>query len=420
MSSDGDPPIVSSSWRFSLRTVLLVFAFVAIVLAPYRWFGATYLASLTCSMLLVAVCSLAATQAPIVLLLTALGGMIFGGVMAVVFGVFAFHAFLNFLACIVLAVGHVRAKAVAVTLSLVMIMLYALAICVGANGVRNLLGLKEKYSLQSVEERLSFEHRAKDRDADENNNKAIQLASGVSLALDEHDGYLKLGMFDRSWALQQLHENTTVHFARAAGFGVARMPSIEYSMRVTERRPLFLPMPVVVTSLAAADPKLMRLHDAVRNGFFNRERFGYVRSRREVAGFHSHQLEDLGTSNPPPPNPNWYVTSIQLVSLLRHAEPRVYEAANMPAMDKLADVPHRALNQFESQALPRLLAKQDVVTNAAGERIQMLGALRAGTACLQCHEGERGKLLGAFSYELVPISGAEELSATSVDQTPGN
>jgi hypothetical protein len=29
----------------------------------------------------------------------------------------------------------------------------------------------------------------------------------------------------------------------------------------------------------------------------------------------------------------------------------------------------------------------------------MLGAVRAGNDCLQCHNGPRGKLLGAFSYE---------------------
>ena len=72
-------------------------------------------------------------------------------------------------------------------------------------------------------------------------------------------------------------------------------------------------------------------------------------------------------------------------------------------MDQLADVPHRELNNFESSALPRLESDEDVVIDQQPERIQMLGAIRAATNCLECHEGVRGQLLGAFSYELVPV-----------------
>jgi hypothetical protein len=88
---------------------------------------------------------------------------------------------------------------------------------------------------------------------------------------------------------------------------------------------------------------------------------------------------------------------------MRHAEPRVYVAATLPEMDKLADVPNRPLNRFEQGALPQLIAQGDVVVNQQPDRIEMLGALRAGKTCLECHHGDRGKLLGAFSYELAPL-----------------
>jgi hypothetical protein len=80
----------------------------------------------------------------------------------------------------------------------------------------------------------------------------------------------------------------------------------------------------------------------------------------------------------------------------------------MLAMDKLDRVPTREPNAFEFGALPKLATKQDVIIEQQPDRIVMLGAIRAGKMCLQCHEGERGKLLGAFSYEIVPLSGADK------------
>ena len=60
---------------------------------------------------------------------------------------------------------------------------------------------------------------------------------------------------------------------------------------------------------------------------------------------------------------SWQVVRLELVSLLRYSEPRVYVAATMPAMDQLATVPHRALNEFERGALPSLESRQDVVVD---------------------------------------------------------
>jgi hypothetical protein len=65
-------------------------------------------------------------------------------------------------------------------------------------------------------------------------------------------------------------------------------------------------------------------------------------------------------------------------------------------MDQLDGVPTRPLSEFEGRALPQLVSQKDVVVDVAENHIAMVGALRAATACLQCHEGERGKLLGAF------------------------
>jgi len=247
----------------------------------------------------------------------------------------------------------------------------------------------------------------------------IQLTPAIATKLFEQDGRLRSGYFDRAMALQQLHENTAAQFGRAAGFGFMRMPyvSAQY-VRLGPRAPMKLPVPVTITPLDPANALLESLHQSAVYNFVDPRRMAYARNRNEVSGFESHglaKLERYDCCNVSP-QPDWQVIRLELVSLMRHTEPRVYVAASLPEMDKLADVPNRPLNKFEQSALPQLAVQKDVVVNQQPDRIEMLGALRAGKTCLECHHGDRGKLLGAFSYELAPIqntktSGAVRASA---------
>ena len=61
----------------------------------------------------------------------------------------------------------------------------------------------------------------------------------------------------------------------------------------------------------------------------------------------------------------------------------------------------RPLNAFETEALPRLVDSEEIVARATTNRIEMVGAIRAARECTECHEVERGQLLGAFTYTLV-------------------
>jgi hypothetical protein len=72
----------------------------------------------------------------------------------------------------------------------------------------------------------------------------------------------------------------------------------------------------------------------------------------------------------------------------------------LPNMERLAGVPTRPLNDFEREALHKLRTEEDLVVRFSANTIRMLGSLRAGKTCLECHSVERGELLGAFSYEL--------------------
>jgi hypothetical protein len=198
-----------------------------------------------------------------------------------------------------------------------------------------------------------------------------------------------------------------------------RMPSLEYRLVDFEKpKPLRLPAPLHVTK-SPSKQEWQEVHRLAVTDYVSRERMGYVKSRDQVAGFESHQFGELcdkWKSEYDCPPRYWQVTRLELVGLLRD-EPRVYTAGILPRADQLSEAPHRPLNDFETAALQQLISQQDVVVDEQVGRIQMLGALRAGTSCLVCHEGGRGKLLGAFSYGIEPI--VNSASQTS-DRLPAN
>jgi hypothetical protein len=129
--------------------------------------------------------------------------------------------------------------------------------------------------------------------------------------------------------------------------------------------------------------------------FTDPQGFGYVKDRRHVAGFQSHYLSDVRE-----PGERWHVETVELVGLLLHPEPLAYVSANLPRMEELRDAPTRPLDEFESAALARIRRGDYVVVGKSGSTLRMLGSIRSLTQCVTCHGGERGDLLGAFSYTL--------------------
>jgi hypothetical protein len=96
----------------------------------------------------------------------------------------------------------------------------------------------------------------------------------------------------------------------------------------------------------------------------------------------------------------WEISRLELVSLLKQTEPRVYVSKNLPRMQDLDTKATRPLDKFETEALKNLRGGDDMQTLAELNTIRMVGALRASKQCMECHQVERGELLGAFSYEL--------------------
>ncbi len=232
----------------------------------------------------------------------------------------------------------------------------------------------------------------------------------------------------RTDKLSQIHSSYVNRFANTPGFGVGRMPV---------RQPVPLPEIDIQTirpehftdssvwpdgmdqgnsrmTFRGELPNPWRSHQlplkqevagfdyhfAASKDFLNPETFGYVNEEtREVAGFIEHAFH-----NAPPKMEHeqrvWSLSELKLMSLLQFDEPQVYETEHLPRMDEISSmtVPVRDLNDFESKSLKRLLKGEETVLHVDGDRLVMLGALRARKQCMECHSVDHGELLGAFTY----------------------
>jgi hypothetical protein len=216
----------------------------------------------------------------------------------------------------------------------------------------------------------------------------------------------------RQNALANLHAAKVSQFVESSGFGVGRMVrNVEPTDRVLMPDPrddappqpdYFQPATLdshsAIDTKPPATPALGTLHEGGILDFVNPRGFGYVKDCRHVAGFQAH-----GFSKVPGPVEKWEVARLELVGLLMHASPVVYESAKLPRMEELKEAPTRALDAFESRALSALRDGADLHLDDTRASLRFLGAIRSTRQCLECHGGARGDLLGAFSYHLRPV-----------------
>ncbi len=208
----------------------------------------------------------------------------------------------------------------------------------------------------------------------------------------------------RVYRLKMLHEDRVSLFVNSPGFGVGRFlrPSVG-SLRIwNERRPIsqtgealiWSPGEFEVQGEFATNEGLINMHDKGVVDFAYPAGFGYAKDRRHVAGFISHQFAQAPTTE------TWQLQRLDLVGLLLHDNPVAYVSEHLPRMNELREAPTRELDLFEAVGLQVLRQGEDLFVRGTEEKVRMLGALRAAKQCVTCHGGQRGDLLGAFSYTL--------------------
>jgi hypothetical protein len=420
--NDTSQPTDSSErgWQFSLRTLFLAITVVGVVLAPANWFGGYYLLPAGLSLTLVGASIWAyAAGRPVVLLALAVAAAVAGFMFGLV--PFTWHAVLILFLGVVSLIAKPGVRRFAVAILVVGIVPFGLVYGPDLTLARLVKDLRTRYPLRSISTRLISVRKLPIGESLPESEAA--MSSVVRGNLEEMETYFASARNFRAMALETLHNSTYRAFVQSPGFGFERMRTkpILSDIEVAERQTVELPLAINGTFRPIGVEVLSDVHRLTRIDFLIPTRMGYVSTRGEAAGFEAHGFNGLkqflleldmsaGRMNGQSSqelaklSSQWQVMRLELVSLLRHDEPRVYVSNRLPQMDQLTEVPHRALDDFERDALPQLRFEKDIVTDIADERIKMLGSIRAGNDCLQCHEGDRGLLLGAFSYELVPTA----------------
>ncbi len=298
--------------------------------------------------------------------------------------------------------------------------------------------LRGRYPFQSLAARLAnlSAHTVQSRS---NGDSEIELPEAAEESL------VRLERVFDSWnnrrrvrSLEQLHSDEVESFINREGFGFSRRPPIQPSPKGLELAPLqkyvlnsqatksshIEGKPIKLESGHAISDTglpmsglLDKFHHKSLENFAAPSTLGYVRDIENVAGFQAHELafshrwDGSALSSTRPIDHDWRVNRIELVSLLAHDQPLVYESDQLPTMVESENRRTRFLNDFEQRGLRKLVDGEDVFLEANANRIEMMGAIRAAKNCLQCHSVERGKLLGAFTYEIFrdpPIEKSKE------------
>ncbi|HBI43165.1 MAG TPA: hypothetical protein DDY78_09965 [Planctomycetales bacterium] len=283
---------------------------------------------------------------------------------------------------------------------------------------------RKRYPLESLAKRLDYEPEGAEAFAKSNPPPRVTKETLKRLAGAEELTAVYQKYNPRGQALKLLHSDTAEKFIEVRdNFGMSRMVHIPVpttvnlelaaapSLRLAEVRTAASgdKAPNVPSERETASfPKeadLSAFHERGLQDFLNPAGFGFVKDRENVAGFQGHQfrtMPQLPVVHKPPDErkEQWAVIRLQLMSLLKYEQPAVYVSDNLPRMDELKGVPTRPLIPFEEKSLKSLRKGDDLATETSGDRIRMVGSLRASKQCLECHEVKRGDLLGAFSWEL--------------------
>lgn len=394
--------------RFTLRGLLVATAAVAVLIAPVGWLGSLYAASLVVSSLVMLGASIALWRRST-----------FAALMMCVGGLLLFAIGLGGMVGLLMVPLHCLAIACAIVMThpwkhrpkaRVSVCLVATLLCYGwwmidaSVKSRKLQELIAKYPIESVEVRL---------------RPVVQRTAPIETPrLQELDdtayGYSHPWR-GRARLLQRLHTDDAQRFAIASGFVVARMPGLlnrpDSHFMAEAAFDDKLPATYQITKVDDSTEALRTVYAGSLGSFASVERSGMVRSVTETAGFAAHAFTRLPADITERESIRTEASEVridlrrlELLGYAHHPEPVVYVSDRLPNMETIAETPTRSLNQFESDALAKLVKGEDLIVEppaGAGEPTQMLGAVRAATSCTVCHEVAPGSLLGAFSYELV-------------------
>jgi len=302
-------------------------------------------------------------------------------------------------------------------------------IAVGSRGVWQASRARAENPFESIADRLAYESPWTVADGGSSDPRLTETGrtrlKRTEQLVEQHMHRVISPYGRRTEVLQRVHSSHVRQFIESDGFGVFRMRATMDAVRLPE--PIPIPQPdagtrgddeegstdqraprwTVLAMTDEIDKDRAWLHNSSVRQFTNPAGYGLFRDREHVAGFRPHRFKELPHRVTRKSEKAWSLARVELVSLLKHERPGVYESDNLPRMDELRSSSLRPLDEFEQSALGRLEQGEDLVASSDGSLIRMLGSLRAVKQCRQCHSVKRGTLLGAFSYRLNKAGGKQ-------------
>ncbi len=274
-----------------------------------------------------------------------------------------------------------------------------------------------------------------------NSARAAEVPAATRAMLTTQELLDREQYFQRTEALAALHKLEVRKFVTNPGFGRVRLinrrlldraePPLKDWSEGDRGEVVVLPKSgtFFTPNEAKNGPTLPALfalgayHGEVSYEFARPDSWGLVKDRKQVAGFQPHALEFMPSSSvrqrrdlkDPIKDADgkvtgyrlierWAVRKVELVGLLMNETPVVYLNPDdaLPTMAGIKEAKTRELTEFEAQGMKEIArGKEAVFTSSTTNQIRMIGAIRMGQACLKCHDGKPGDLLGAFTYDLV-------------------
>ena len=250
---------------------------------------------------------------------------------------------------------------------------YGLFAYVAVEEVADIHQLQKKYAFESMEDRVPVPTR---RLVANPSPETLAQIDMLRKSVENEEGES-----NRVTMLKRLHEETMDSFVNSPGFGFSRGPfrPSESNLKNHDRDGTPVPQPAAImmsslsgtylVELPKTEPNSLRdLHARSILNFVNPRGFGLLVNRQKVAGFQSHQFGAV------PSAAKWNVETVELVSLLMHAEPVVYLSSDLPRMEKRGRTPTRALNVFESAGLKAIEAGHTLYLRGAQGVILLSGS----------------------------------------------
>lgn len=281
---------------------------------------------------------------------------------------------------------------------------------------------KQRYPIVSLTDRLDYEKDLRvpinsdwNRPRFVSDDIKLQGISPFELSIENEALEHRLETQDRTFrSLYALHHDIDEQFSRALGFGVYRGRFLSYrhwKIDLPEHPLISFPQGRPLANLYGVSEGTRGVdfrpwHNQNILDFANPRSLGYVQrseTKIDTIGFVPHGL----STQPVPPATSgdayqpWRITTLSLVSLLKHRPGAVYVSDHLPNMQELTSVPTRELDAFEQRSLEKLRDGEELAVEGGSAEIRMLGAIRAAYQCQDCHQVKRGSLLGAFTYQLV-------------------